>query len=43
MDSKSKKHFFVGYNTESTRYRLYDLETERVIVSRDVVFGETTT
>ena len=35
MEPKSKVHHFVGYNTESTGYRLYD-----PIVSRDVVFDE---
>ena len=42
MEPKAKKHFFVGYNTESTGYSLYDPDGPRVVVSRDVVFDETT-
>ena len=35
------KHNFVGYNPVSTSYRLYDPNTDYVVLSRDVVFDET--
>lgn len=40
MDKKAKKPKLVGYQGESTNYRMYDPETEKVIVSRNVVFNE---
>ncbi|KMQ89069.1 integrase core domain protein [Lasius niger] len=40
FDPKVKKLIMVGYQGDSTNYRLYDLSTRRVSVSRDVVFKE---
>ena len=40
LDAKSQKIIFVGYNTVSKGYRLYDPERHEVIVSLDVVFDE---
>lgn len=41
FDAKSKKCIFVGYQGDSKNYRLYDLTSDRVITSRDVIFNET--
>ena len=41
LDPKLKKHIFVGYNSVSTGYRLYDPDTHSIVLSRDVVFDET--
>jgi len=40
MDKKAKKYILVGYQGDSTNYRLYDPEEEKVI-SRNVIFDET--
>lgn len=40
LNDKSKKLLMVGYQGDSSNYRLYDPETKRVIMSRDVVFDE---
>ena len=40
LDSKSQRIIFVGYNTVSKGYRLYDPERQEVVVSLDVVFDE---
>ncbi|GJU26156.1 retrovirus-related pol polyprotein from transposon TNT 1-94 [Tanacetum coccineum] len=40
LDDKSKKCVFIGVSEESKAYRLYDLVSKRIIVSRDVVFDE---
>jgi len=39
-DKKSKKMIFVGYQQDSSNYRLYDTHTAKIIVSRDVRFNE---
>lgn len=39
-DKKSKKLIFVGYQRESSNYRLYDPHTGKIIVSRDVNFNQ---
>ena len=41
LDPKSKKHIFVRYNPVSTGYRLYDLDIDSIVLSRDVVFDKT--
>ena len=38
--SKIKKMILVGYQENSTNYRLYDPITRKVITSRDVIFNE---
>lgn len=38
LDSKSRKLMLVGY--EHTNYKMYDLETKRIIISRNVIFNE---
>jgi len=42
LDTKTLKCFFIGYNEpiEVERYRLYHLDTQRVFLSRDVIFSE---
>ena len=40
LEPKSHKCLFMGYSEESKAYRLYDLTTNKVFVSRDVKFGE---
>ena len=40
LDSKARKCILLGYGAETKGYRLYDVEKERVIHSRNVVFDE---
>lgn len=40
LDAKSTKGIFVGYATCEKGYRVYDLVTKKLILSRDVVFDE---
>ena len=40
LDSKTQRCLFVGYDSETKAYRLYDPRRRRVILSRDVVFDE---
>lgn len=40
LDDKAKKVVLVGYQDESSNYRLYDLKKRSIVVSRDVVFNE---
>lgn len=39
-DAKSKKLLFVGYEKESSNYRLYDPSTRKISISRHVVFNK---
>lgn len=40
LDAKSVLAVFIGYSERSKGYRLYDVETKKVFISRDVVFDE---
>ncbi|KAI3734276.1 hypothetical protein L6452_13741 [Arctium lappa] len=40
LDDKSEKTIFVGYSEHSKAYKLYNPQTRKVIVSRDVIFDE---
>jgi hypothetical protein len=40
LDNRSVKCIFLGVSEESKSYRLFNSITERVIVSRDVIFEE---
>lgn len=40
MDDRSKPHVLIGVSKESKAYRLFDPATNRVCISRDVVFEE---
>lgn len=43
LDSRSHKYVFLGVNQESEAYRLYDPVTDKVVISRDVIFDEDAT
>ncbi|KAK3746619.1 hypothetical protein QZH41_003126 [Actinostola sp. cb2023] len=40
LDPKARKCVFLGYGTDTKAYRLFDVERQRVIYSRDVKFDE---
>ncbi|KAI4357505.1 hypothetical protein L6164_001448 [Bauhinia variegata] len=40
LDDKGEKCIFIGYSTNSKAYKLYNLQTKKVIISRDVTFNE---
>ena len=40
MEPKSVRCIFLGYDTEKRGYRLLNVASQRVIVTRDVVFNE---
>jgi hypothetical protein len=40
LDEKAEKGIFLGYSTQSKGYRVYSLETNKLIISRDVKFDE---
>ena len=40
LDKKANKLRFVGYSTKSKGYRLFDDETRKVFIRRDVLFNE---
>ena len=40
LDGKSVKCIFIGYLDESKAYRCYDPLTDKIYVSRDVIFDE---
>ena len=40
LDEKSTKCIFTGYTLETKGYRLYNVETNKLVVSRDVLFDE---
>ena len=40
LDSKAKKCIFLGYGSNVKGYRLYDVKSRKVIISRDVIFNE---
>ena len=39
-DSKAGKGLFVGYGSYEKGYRIYDLKTEKIVLSRSVIFNE---
>jgi len=39
-DPKSKKKLFVGYEKDTHNYRLLDIQTKRITISRNVIFDE---
>ena len=40
LDDHGKKCIFIGYSEESKAYKLYNPLTNKVVVSRDVIFSE---
>jgi hypothetical protein len=40
LDRKAEADIFVGYNNVTKGYRVFQLQTEKVIVSRDIKFIE---
>lgn len=42
LEEISERCVFIGYSSMSKGYRLYNLKTNKVIISRDVVFDEKT-
>uniref|UniRef100_A0AAG5DG86 Retrovirus-related Pol polyprotein from transposon TNT 1-94 n=1 Tax=Anopheles atroparvus TaxID=41427 RepID=A0AAG5DG86_ANOAO len=40
LDPKAKRLRFIGYCKQQKAYRLVDTDTDRVVISRDVVFNE---
>lgn len=40
LDEKSTQCIFMGYSAESKAYRVYDMTTRKLIISRDVIFVE---
>jgi hypothetical protein len=42
LDAKYEKCIFIGYCIQSKGYRLYNPETKKIIVSRNVMFDENT-
>ena len=40
LDSKSKKCIFLGFEKGVKGYKLWDTMTQKVVISRDVVFNE---
>ena len=43
FDEKGEKNIFVGYNNESKGYCLYNPKTNKMVISRDVIFDESAT
>ena len=41
LDKKANKLRFVGYSKKSKGYRLFDEDTHKTIIRRDVIFNET--
>uniref|UniRef100_A0A803P9Z5 GAG-pre-integrase domain-containing protein n=1 Tax=Cannabis sativa TaxID=3483 RepID=A0A803P9Z5_CANSA len=40
LDDKSEKYIFIGYDSRSKGYKLYNLITSKTIINRDVKFDE---
>ncbi|KAL4324140.1 hypothetical protein GQ457_11G003170 [Hibiscus cannabinus] len=40
LDERAWKGIFVGYSSQSKGYRIYNLESKMIVVSRDVIFYE---
>lgn len=43
LEEKTEKGIFLGYSTESKGYRIYNLKTKKIVISRDVEFDERAT
>ena len=40
LDDKSEKYVFVGYDSRSKGYKLYNPNSRKIVISRDVEFDE---
>ncbi|KAK2456950.1 putative mitochondrial protein [Trifolium repens] len=40
LDDKSEKYIFIGYDNNSKGYKLYNPDTRKTVISRNVVFDE---
>ncbi|KAK4401282.1 Retrovirus-related Pol polyprotein from transposon TNT 1-94 [Sesamum angolense] len=40
LEEKTEKGIFLGYSTQSKGYRIYNIKTKKLIISRDVEFDE---
>jgi len=40
QEDEAKKCMFIGYSNEFEGYHLHNLETKKLIISRDVIFNE---
>jgi len=40
LDKKARKLILVGYQNESSNYRLWGPQSNKIIISRDVIFNE---
>jgi hypothetical protein len=40
LDDKRKGIIFVGYDQKSKKYKLYNLNEEKIVITRDVEFDE---
>ena len=40
FDEKGEKRIFIGYNDQSEGYRLYNPESRKLIILRNVIFDE---
>ena len=40
LDDKNEKFIFIGYNNNSKGYKLYNPNSGKVVISRDVIFYE---
>ena len=41
-DPKSREGLFMGYEEASKVYRIYDIEADQAVISRDATFDEST-
>jgi hypothetical protein len=40
LDDRGEKCIFIGYSETSKAYKVYNLFTKKVVVSRDIIFSE---
>jgi hypothetical protein len=40
LDQMLKESLMMGYSETTKRYRVYDIESRKIILSRDVIFNE---
>lgn len=40
LDNKSEKYIFIGYDSNSKGYKLYNPNSRKTIINQDVIFNE---